>query len=77
MKQGYGLTDDLLDNTLICANFDHLWEFFDFYAVYTLDFAELKTYYGLTEGSVPVCPLDWDGDTDDDYNFLIPTTCEL
>ena len=80
MKDGYGLTDNLLDDTLICGNFDHLWEFFDFYAVFTLDFAELKLYYGLMEGSVPVCPLNWDGASNpdaDDYNFLIvaPDAC--
>jgi len=74
LKDAYGLLDNLVVGSYICANFDHLWEAWDSYAVYDLDFGIVKQYYGLLEGSVPTCPLDWDGDSVDDYNFLIPGT---
>ena len=77
LKAAYGLLDNLVVGSYICANFDHLWEAWDSYAVYDLDFDIVKQYYGLLEGNVPTCPLNWDGLSNpdaDDYNFLIPGT---
>jgi hypothetical protein len=66
MKSAYQEMDGNIDQTEICANFDRSWEFYDLYAVYTLDFSELKIYY--QEMTVPDCPMD-------DYNYWITPTC--
>jgi len=65
-RSAYALTDAQLNQVKICADFNHLKQL-NLYRVYTMDLAILRTYYG--RAVVPVCPMDWDGDGDNDYNF--------
>ena len=58
-----------LDQTKICADFDH--KKVGMYRVQADDLSELTKYFNKSELKRPVCPLDWDGDGDDDYNFWI------
>jgi hypothetical protein len=68
LKDAYGKADALLTGNRICADFNHAKQL-GLYRVYTRDLSTLQTYYGQTESQLPVCPMDWDGDGDNDYNF--------
>ena len=61
--------DFQLDQTKICGDFDH--KKVGMFRVQTDDLAIFASYFSKTPVNVPVCPLDWDGDGDDDYNFWV------
>jgi hypothetical protein len=63
-----------LDQTRICSDFDHIKS--GVARVNTPDLTIFVDYFGKADFKVPVCLKDWDGDTDDDYNFWCdPTDC--
>ncbi len=61
---------DLMQNpTRICADFDH--KKVQLFRVQNADLAILAANFNKGDLQVSGCPMDWDGDTDDDYNFWI------
>jgi hypothetical protein len=70
----FGKADFKMDQTLICADFDHIKT--GVARVNTPDLTEFVSYFGKADFKCPVCPKDWDGDLDDDYNFwCTPGAC--
>lgn len=68
----FGLGDLKLNQTLICADLDH--KKVGLNRVQNDDLTIFAQYFGLGQLKVPVCPKDWDGDLDDDYNdWIVPT----
>jgi hypothetical protein len=65
----FGKADLKLDQTLICADFDHIKS--GVARVNTPDLTTFVAYFSKPDFKVPVCPMDWDGDLDDDYNFWV------
>ena len=63
----FGKADFKLDQTKICADFDHIKT--GVARVNTPDLTIFVNYFGKADFKCPPCPLDWDGDLDDDYNF--------
>ena len=66
LKDAWGKTDAQLTDNRICADFCRD-KALNLYRVYTTDFVMLKTWYA--NANCPVCPKDFNGDGDDDYNF--------
>lgn len=64
----FNKADFKLDNTKICADYDHKKAA---YRCGSDDLVIFLTYFNKADFKVPACPLDWDGDLDDDYNFWI------
>jgi hypothetical protein len=58
-----------MDQTLICADLDH--KKVGLYRCQTNDLTEFIKHFNKGQLKVPVCPLDWDADGDDDYNGWI------
>ena len=56
-----------LDQTTICADLDH--KKVGLFRVQTDDLAIFAEYFSKGDKKVSPCPMDWDGDGDDDYNF--------
>jgi hypothetical protein len=65
----FNKADLKLDQTLICADLDH--KKVGLYRCQTNDLTIFASYFNKAQLKVPVCPKDWDGDSDDDYNFWI------
>jgi len=63
----FGKADFKLDQTKICADFDHIKS--GVARVNTPDLTIFVSYFGKADFKCPPCPLDWDTDGDDDYNF--------
>jgi len=61
-KFDYQLTQDT-----ICGDFDH--KKTGPFRCGIPDLNLLRMYHSKTEVMIPLCPMDWDGDGDDDYNF--------
>jgi hypothetical protein len=68
LKDAYGKADAQLNGNRICADLNHTKQL-GLYRVYTVDLSTLKSYYGKPVAQVPDCPIDWEGDGDNDYNF--------
>ena len=67
----YGQPTGSIDAAKACADFDHLGEFSNAVRVLSNDLAAFVGSYGQPTANVTSCSMDWDGDTDDDYNFWI------
>lgn len=65
----YSKGDAKLDQTKICADLDH--QKVGLYRCQADDLVIFAEYYSKGQAKVPGCPLDWDGDLDDDYNGWI------
>jgi len=68
LRSAFALPDAQLNQVKICADFDHKKQLNTF-RVYTADLTILSRYYATTQSNVPICPMDWDGDGNNDYNF--------
>ena len=68
LRDAYTKTDAQLTGNRICADFVRDKQL-GLYRVYTNDLVRLRAYYSKGPPLVPVCPMDWEGDGDDDYNF--------
>jgi len=67
-RTGYNKLDNFLTQTSICADFDHIKT--GPFRVAIPDLNIFRAYYNKIEVPfVPACPMDWDGDSDNDYNF--------
>ena len=65
----YTKGDAKLEPAMICADLDH--KKVGLFRVQASDLAIFIAHYTKGSLKVPVCPMDWDGDGDDDYNFWI------
>ena len=66
----YNKGDLKMDPVRICSDFDHIKV--GLFRVNSADLGIFATNYNKGDLKVAPCPLDWDGDTDDDYNFWLP-----
>jgi len=66
-RMSYGKTDPFLTQQTICADLDHIRT--GPFRVAIPDLNIFRLYFNKFESQVPVCPMDWDGDGDDDYNY--------
>ena len=71
LVSAYGQPIEAMTSSMACADFDHAGEFGNSVRVLTNDLAALIASYGQPTANVPSCPMDWDGDSIDDYNFWI------
>ena len=66
LRSGFNQFDSFLTQETICADFDHITT--GPFRVAIPDLNILRSS-GYNQFLIPECPLDWDGDGDDDYNF--------
>ena len=65
----YNKGDLKMDPVRICSDFDHIKV--GLFRVNSADLGIFAANYNEGDLKVAPCPLDWDGDGDDDYNFWI------
>ena len=68
----FNKADLKLTQTSICADLDH--KKVGLFRCQADDLSIFAAYFNKADLKVPVCPLDWDSDGDDDYNFWV-TDC--
>ena len=72
LLDSFNIGDKNMTGNRICGDFDHKAP--GMFRVETDDLDILLLYFNIGDKNVPVCPPDWDGDLDDDYNlpWLVP-----
>ena len=63
----FNKADLKLTQTSICADLDH--KKVGLFRCQADDLSTFAAYFNKADLKVPPCPIDWDGDSDDDYNF--------